>query len=113
MSDSIANGECAVEAGRQEWLAADRSSRTLTVGDLVAELGALDPAMPVVFEGIDEPVGDYGVRSVSVVEGLARVDTFAGDPQGVDVFKSAQHVSSGERPRADVFPAVVVLCSES
>ncbi|MGI6797646.1 hypothetical protein [Gordonia sihwensis] len=104
----------AAEASHQEFLAADRSSRTLTVGDLVAQLSSLDPAMPVVFEGIDEPAGDYGVRSVAVVDDLVRDDTFAADPYGVDVFKPARHLLCREaNQRAVAWPAVVVLRSES
>ncbi len=44
----------------------DKSSKTLTVGQLIDRLSRLDPNLPVVFAAQDEPLGDYGVRSVAV-----------------------------------------------
>lgn len=99
------------EAAHQKWMAADRSSRTLTVGDLIAQLGALDPALPVVFEGIDEPAGDYGVRAIEVVDDLVRHDTLAADPHGVDVFLPAPRRGRAEGDQRAAARPVVVLRS--
>lgn len=70
----------------------DNSSRTLTVGQLIAKLSRLDPSLPVVFEARDEPLGDYGVRSLEVRE-MQRENIYAADPFGCDVFHS--HISGG------------------
>ncbi len=69
-----------------------RPSRTLTVGQLLNELSLLDPSLPVVFEARDEPLGDYGVRSLEVCE-MQRETIFADGPFGCDVFHS--HCSGG------------------
>lgn len=76
----------------------DKSSRTLTVGQLVDRLTRLNPGLPVVFEATDEPLGDYGVRSIEVCE-MQRERTYAADPCGCDVFHS--HISGGygDRPK--------------
>lgn len=70
----------------------DKSSRTLTVRQLIEQLSRLDPNLPVVFEARDEPLGDYGVRSFEVCE-MQRENIFASGLSGCDVYHS--HVSGG------------------
>jgi hypothetical protein len=40
----------------------DKSSRTATAGQLIAQLSKVDPNTPRVIEQNDEPLGGYGVR---------------------------------------------------
>lgn len=63
----------------------DRTSKTLTAGQLIDRLSRVDPNLPVVFEARDEPLGDYGVRSVEVVD-MQRERTYADGMCGTDVF---------------------------
>lgn len=63
----------------------DRSNRTLTVGQLIEQLSRLDPNLPVVMSQEDDPLGDYGVRSVGVDE-MQRESTYSAEPFGMDVY---------------------------
>jgi hypothetical protein len=64
----------------------DKSSRTLTAGQLIEQLSKVDPSTPVVMSQEDEPCGDYGVRGVEVVR-MQRENTYAdGAMSGMDVF---------------------------
>lgn len=63
----------------------DRSSKTLTVGNLIEQLSQLDPTLPVVMSQEDEPPGDCGVRSLRVEE-MQRDTVYGGGPYGYDVF---------------------------
>lgn len=49
-------------------MSSDRTCRTLTAGQLIEKLRRVDPDLPVVFTSRDEPLGDYGVRSLTVCE---------------------------------------------
>ncbi|BCI84471.1 hypothetical protein MTY66_60960 (plasmid) [Mycolicibacterium sp. TY66] len=66
-----------------------RVNRTLTVGEVMDRLSRLDRSLPVVFEAVDEPSGNYGVRDVSVVP-MQRQSTFAAQPYGCDVYSSPE-----------------------
>ncbi len=66
-----------------------RANRTLTVGEVIDRLSLLDRSLPVVFEAVDEPSGNYGVRDVSV-EPMQRESTFAAEPYGCDVYLSPE-----------------------
>lgn len=97
----------------------DKSSRTLTVGQLIDKLSRLNPNLPVVMSQHDEPSGDYGVRSIEVSE-MQRENIYAPNPFGRDVFHS--HISGGyqDRPkewwtgdRYDQPSQVVFLSDES
>lgn len=74
----------------------DKRNRTLTAGQLIEQLSRLNPNLPVVFEARDEPLGDYGVRSLEVCE-MQRENIYAGEPFGCDVYHS--HVSGGHNGR--------------
>lgn len=92
----------------------DKSSRTLTVGQLIDKLSRLDPSMPVVFMQQDEPLGDMGVRSVEVCE-MGRESTFAEGGWGFDVWHDAAWVKdmSGSWKSLDPVQEVVYLDARS
>lgn len=93
----------AVEDGRS------RVNRTLTVGEVIDRLSRLDHSLPVVFDAEDEPLGNYGVRDVSVVP-MQRESTHAAEPFGSDVYHD---VSDGSRQVSDYYdePGPVALLS--
>jgi hypothetical protein len=67
----------------------DKSSKTITAGELIRQLQKVDPSTPVVMTQNDEPCGDYGVRSVEFTD-MKRQDTYAAEPFGMDVWHEAE-----------------------
>lgn len=66
-------------------MSSDRTCRTLTARQLIEKLSRVNPDLPVVFTARDEPLGDYGVRSMTVCE-MQRENIFAGGYYGADVY---------------------------
>lgn len=93
----------------------DRTSRTLTARQLIEKLSRVDPDLPVVFTARDEPLGDYGVRSMTVRE-MQRENIFAGGHYGADVFHDPSQSFDGKPktgPSHDEPQMVVLLDHES
>lgn len=88
-------------------------SRTMTVGEIVDRMVQLDPSrsLPVVFDAVDEPVGNYGVRDV-VLAHMQRDDTFADDPAGRDVYYPVDEYNKPD-DRYDAVTPVIVLSMQA
>ncbi|ATW61093.1 hypothetical protein SEA_ANDIES_60 [Mycobacterium phage Andies] len=79
----------------------DKSSRTLTAGQLIAQLLKVPADTPVVMSQEDEPVGCYGVRSVELEE-MRRDPTYADGPFGRDSWHSTLYSCAGYDPPQQV-----------
>ena len=78
-------------------------SRTLTAGELIAQLSKVPPDTPVVMRQSDEPSGDYGVRSVEFVD-MKREPLYA--RIGTDVWHEADYLDEYvKRRNLDKFDA--------
>lgn len=91
-------------------MSSDRTCRTLTARQLIEKLRRVDPDLPVVFTSRDEPLGDYGVRSLEVCE-MQRENIFADGPYGCDVFHNPSQ-NFDRKPKTDFghdAPQMVVL----
>lgn len=96
-------------------MSSDRTCRTLTAGQLIEKLRRVDPDLPVVFTSRDEPLGDYGVRSLTVCE-MQRENIYAGGHYGCDVFHDpSQNFDRKPKtsPSYDAPQMVVLLDNES
>ncbi|AHG24385.1 hypothetical protein PBI_MICHELLEMYBELL_64 [Mycobacterium phage MichelleMyBell] len=62
---------------------ADKSSRTLTAGQLIAQLLKVPADTPVVMSQEDDPLGNYGVRRVEFTD-MQRDPCYADGPGGRD-----------------------------
>lgn len=77
----------------------DKSSKTLTAGELIRQLQKVHPDTPIVMSQEDEPCGDHGVRSADITE-MKREDTHADGSCGFDVWHEANWLNEFPNSRS-------------